>query len=146
MVVGGHAWLLGGVHGCRGACMVVGGACMGYNEIRSMSRGYASYWNAFLLPSANEVWGKVIFSQACVIPSVHRGGGLASQYALGRGGWLPSIHWKGEVGFPTCTGKGVGFPACTGGVCIQNWEKRVVRILLEWLSCKRYDYSQTFFL
>ena len=101
MVVGGHAWLFGG-------------ACMGYNEIRSMSRWYASYWNAFLLPSANEVWGKVIFSQACVIPSVHGG----------RGGWLPSMHW---------------------GVCFQNWEKRVVRILLEWLSCKRYDYSQTFF-
>ena len=31
------------------------------------------------LPPANEVWGRVIFSQACVIPSVHKGeGGLAS--------------------------------------------------------------------
>ena len=44
----GHAWLqswcvwlLGGVHGC-------GGACMGHNKIRSMSREYISYWNAFL--------------------------------------------------------------------------------------------------
>ena len=40
-VVGrGHAWLLGGMRGCReGACMVVGrgGACIGYDEIRSMS-------------------------------------------------------------------------------------------------------------
>ena len=27
------------------------------------------------LPPANEVWGKVIFSQACVIPSDHGGGG-----------------------------------------------------------------------
>ena len=26
------------------------------------SRRYASYWNAFLLPPANEVWGKVIVS------------------------------------------------------------------------------------
>ena len=26
-----------------------------------------------LLPPANEVWGKVIFSQACVKNSVHRG-------------------------------------------------------------------------
>ena len=64
---GGHAWLLGAcvvgggacvvvgacVHGCRGgmhggggAC---GGACMEYDEIRSMSGRYASYWNAFLL-------------------------------------------------------------------------------------------------
>ena len=131
-------WLLGGmrgcqwVHGCWGVCMVVGGACMvvgggacmGYNEIRSMSRWYASYWNAFLLPSANEVWGKVIFSQACVIPSVHRGGGVGFPPCTGKGGWLPSMHW---------------------GVCFQNWEKRVVRILLEWLSCKRYDYSQTIF-
>ena len=56
MVAGGHAWFLGAVHGCRGVCMVVGrGACVvagqvcvGYDEIRSMSRRYASYWNAFL--------------------------------------------------------------------------------------------------
>ena len=40
---GGHAWLLGGmVRGCEGACI-------GYDEIRSMSGRYASYWNAFLL-------------------------------------------------------------------------------------------------
>ena len=32
-----------------------------------------------LLPSTNEVWGKVIFLS--VIPSVHGGGGLASQHA-----------------------------------------------------------------
>ena len=30
------------------------------------------YWLFPLLPPANEVWGKVIFSQMCVIPSVHR--------------------------------------------------------------------------
>ena len=29
---------------------------------------------AFLLPPANDVWGKVIFSEACVKNSVHRGG------------------------------------------------------------------------
>ena len=33
---------------------------------------YATF--AFLLPPANEVWGKVIFSEACVKNSVHRGG------------------------------------------------------------------------
>ena len=61
MVARGHAWLLRGMHGCQGVCMVAQGACMvaggcawllgaciGYNEIRSMSRWYASYWNAFL--------------------------------------------------------------------------------------------------
>ena len=89
VLAGGHAWLWGGMHGCRGGmhgceggmcgcrghaclwaamcgcgghvwlqgvCMVVGeggmhgcrGACIGYDEIRSLSGQYASYWNAFL--------------------------------------------------------------------------------------------------
>ena len=57
--LGGHAWfyLGGGMHGfIRGACVVlfrgdVRGffSFFGYNEIRSMSGRYASYWNAFLL-------------------------------------------------------------------------------------------------
>ena len=37
------------------------------------------------VPPANEVWGKVIFSQACVIPSIHKGGGV---------GWLSSMHHR----------------------------------------------------
>ena len=55
MVAGGHAWLPGGMHGCQGGmrgcwgvCMVAGVVCIGYDEIRSMSGRYASYWNAFL--------------------------------------------------------------------------------------------------
>ena len=56
MVVGGNVWLPGGHAWLRwggrawlwGACMVVGGACVGYDEIRSISRRYASYWDAFL--------------------------------------------------------------------------------------------------
>ena len=28
MVARGRVWLLGGMHGCQGACMVAGGACM----------------------------------------------------------------------------------------------------------------------
>ena len=48
----GCAWLWGGMHGCRGVCVVAwGGVCIGYNEIRSMSGQYASYWNAFLFTS-----------------------------------------------------------------------------------------------
>ena len=39
MVAEGHAWLRG--------------ACIGYNEIWSMSRQYASYWNAFLLSTVD---------------------------------------------------------------------------------------------
>ena len=59
---GGHAWLLrghvwllpGGVHGCsRGEghawLFQGGGGVRGFfDEIRSMSGRYASYWNAFL--------------------------------------------------------------------------------------------------
>ena len=46
---GGHAWLLGG----HAWLLPGGGVCgffsfFGYNEIRSMSGRYASYWNAFL--------------------------------------------------------------------------------------------------
>ena len=37
----------GGVHASRGVRGFSG--CIGYNEIRSMSGRYASYWNAFLL-------------------------------------------------------------------------------------------------
>ena len=39
-------------------------------------------FSQFLLPPANEVWAKVIFSEACVKNSVHRGWGL-SQCMLG---------------------------------------------------------------
>ena len=43
-----HAWLRGVMCGCGGACVVAEGVCVGYDEIRSMSGRYASYWNAFL--------------------------------------------------------------------------------------------------
>ena len=69
VVVGGMHGCRGCVCGCWGACMVAGGmcgcwggmrdcgggmcgcqgVCIGYDEIRSMSGWYASYWNAFLL-------------------------------------------------------------------------------------------------
>ena len=57
-MAGGHAWQGGawqGVCVARGACMAGGmhskwggGMCGRYYEIQSMSRQYASYWNAFL--------------------------------------------------------------------------------------------------
>ena len=39
------------------------------------------HFPCILLPPANEVWGKIIFSQACVKNSVHRG-------VPGPGGWV----------------------------------------------------------
>ena len=86
VLFGGHAWLLpGGVHGCSGgmrgfiwgACMVLfGGVCMvlfggmrgffsffRYNEIRSMSGRYASYWNASLF-----ILIETIFLLNCRLP------------------------------------------------------------------------------
>ena len=47
-----------------------------------------------LLPPADEVWGKVIFSQACVKNSVHRGrAGLGGVPGPGRGVrvWRPPM-------------------------------------------------------
>ena len=91
-LLGGHAWLLGGMHGCWGVCMVAGGvhgcrgacvavegmhgcggcawwwwgACVGYDEIRSMSGRYASYWNAFLF----KILKKVNLVSHCVVVPV----------------------------------------------------------------------------
>ena len=36
------------MHGCKGGHAWLQGACVGYDEIRSMSGRYASCWNAFL--------------------------------------------------------------------------------------------------
>ena len=50
---------------------------LGYKVLAS----HVQKWFKQFLSPANEVWGKLIFLQACVIPSVHRG----------EGSWLPSI-------------------------------------------------------
>ena len=73
---GGHAWFYSaGVRGFiqRGMCVALfrGGMCgffsfSGYNEIRSMSGRYASYWNAFLL--TNQVAGcRALVSQPSLL-------------------------------------------------------------------------------
>ena len=51
---GGHAWLQGG------RAWLLGG-CVGYDEIRSMSARYASYWNAFLFKWVSEILMHVYF-------------------------------------------------------------------------------------
>ena len=47
MVDRGHVWLPGGAW-LLGGCAWLQGGCIGYDEIWSISRRYASYWNAFL--------------------------------------------------------------------------------------------------
>ena len=62
------------------------------------------------LPPANEVWGKVIFSQACVKNSVHSGGGVVSQHCIAlHCRWYPSMPCSGSL-------EGGGIPACLAGV------------------------------
>ena len=61
------------------------------------------------LPPANEVWGKVIFSQACVKNSVHKGGVWSWGVPAVGGAW----SWVG-----VCSQGG----AWSGGVCSQGGE------------------------
>ena len=56
VVTRGCAWLMGDVHGCWGHAWLTGGMCGCWGvrgcqgaSVRSMSRRYTSYWNAFLL-------------------------------------------------------------------------------------------------
>ena len=60
LLLGGHAWLLWGV--CvvaRGRAWLLPGGVSGFfDEIRSMSGRYASYWNAFLFRVLNSYSGK----------------------------------------------------------------------------------------
>ena len=65
-----------------------------------------------LLPPANEVWGKIIFSEACVKNSVHRRGFVVSQHAL----QVVSEHAlqvSRGVSRPTLRGGRGCIPACT---------------------------------
>ena len=60
------------------------------------------YYKPFL-PPANEVWGKVIFSEACVKNSVHGGGG-----------WYPSMHCRWYPSMPCRYPVGVSRPTPWG--------------------------------
>ena len=88
-----------------------------------MSRKKTVLFALYLLP-ANEVWGKVIFSVACVKNSVHRGGGCLvpggvpgpgrgawSRGMPGSGGLVPGGGWSRGVG---CLVQGGGVPGPGG--------------------------------
>ena len=83
VLFGGCVWFyLGGMRSfiSRGACVVLfwGGGMrgffsfFGYNEIRSMSGRYASYWNAFLLPKGTRCQDKGSPKRVTVSPEVGR--------------------------------------------------------------------------
>ena len=76
---------LGGMCGCSWGAMrgffqgegmhsFSGGACIGYDEIQSMSRQYASYWNAFLFYMFLTFFGRcIIVSQKLLHSSMGAG-------------------------------------------------------------------------
>ena len=83
---------------------------------------HASYWNEFLLPPTNEVWGKVIFSEACVKNSVQWGGvpGLVPPW--------DQVHTPLGPGTPPPK---EGTPPREQCMLGDTGNKRAVRILLE---------------
>ena len=92
---------------------------------QSMSGQYACYWNAFLLPLANEVWGKVICLQVCACPQ----GGVWSQGVLGPGGVPARGTWSWDGAWSQWEGCLV-----LGGAWWRPPQRlllRAVRILLE---------------
>ena len=106
---GGYTWshvlLVGvsisGLRSLGGVCMGVGGLSRGWvsppptphpqspltpsggHHTWSASGQYTSFRNAFLLPPANEVWGKVMLLHLCVI--LFTGGGLPPWESASRG-------------------------------------------------------------
>ena len=74
VALGGHAWLLGGRHAWLlpgGHAWLLGGGMHGFfDEIRSMSGRYASYWNAFLFARSfmhNLHFNLVVFLNCAVV-------------------------------------------------------------------------------
>ena len=126
--------------------------CVSFNNTKFSYSAKNIYFNSILimclgtkmllLPPANEVWGKVIFSQACVKNSLHRevvslhvlqqvsrGRGVVSQHALQvsrptpggkfRGIWPGGFSRptpKGEVEGDQARGRGVSRPTSKGEV------------------------------
>ena len=71
------------------------------------------------LPPANEVWGKVIFSEACVKNSVHMGGGcLVPGDGVPVSGRVPGPRGMSAPGGGVCSHEGAW---SRGGVCSRVW-------------------------
>ena len=87
-----------------------------YEELLSAS--FILQWKLDLLPSANEVWGKVMFSQVSVIPSVQGWRQVClpayiTGHMTGVGGWGLHLWRRGSVS---------GRSASKGGSASKGWE------------------------
>ena len=105
VLFGGHVWFylggacmfyLGGMHGFSGGDMHGFSSFFGYNEIRSMSGRYASYWNAFLFWNCN-------VNQKCSLPTAKEGNvftGVCQSFCSQLASWLlshcSSFLWRGR--------------------------------------------------
>ena len=83
-----------------------------YDLIYRKTAGELHKEQTILLPPANEVWGKVIFSEACVNNSVHRGVGVVSQHAL----QVISQHALQQGGVPVPGGSAPRGGCAAGGM------------------------------
>ena len=72
-------------------------------EIYITRQNVLSHAMFFLITVHNSGCGKVMFSQACIIPSVYGGGGGGGRHA-----------WQKAV----CVAKGVGMAKWGGGACV----------------------------
>ena len=96
--------------GCRLGLMSIG---LATQKKPVMDNNLISLRN-LLLPPANEVWGKVIFSQACVKNSVHRGDACSRVGAVPAPGGVPGLGGGACSQGGACSRGG----ACSLGSCL----------------------------
>ena len=99
----------GGMHGCsRGACLVAPGGVHGFfDEIRSMSGQYASYWNAFLWSQCFYEMYQTKTGEKLNDPTRLHSGRMRTAHLLTVS---PSMHYAGGV----CLVRGGAW--CQGGL------------------------------
>ena len=97
MVAGGHAWLLGSMHGCWGACMVAGRHAW-------LLGGMHGCWGACMVVGGmHGCWGACVADGACVVPG-------RCAWLLGEHAWPRGHTWQGGM-------YGKGGCVVKGGMC-----------------------------
>ena len=79
-----------------------------------------------LLPPANEVWGKVIFSQACVSHSVHEGEGSLYDVTFCLAAWS-HVHSRGLCLWPHVPSRGVSVQRRVSVQGVSVWDRDPVQ-------------------